>query len=77
MPLLTGIPRRRNQGVIFTYHNLNIEIQAEGIIHIESLHIVQKLNEHGTAALRAVAAEEAAVELVEQTSDGLGARSTI
>jgi len=51
---------------MLTYHNLDIEIQTEGIISIASLHIVQRLNEHGRAMLRAVVSQETAMEIVEQ-----------
>ncbi len=54
-----------------SYHNLNIEIPMEGIICIESIHIIQKLNEHGKLQIKALIEDEKAIELVEQTEDSL------
>ena len=53
------------------YHNLEIELGMEGIISIESVHISQRLNEHGRAVLRVLTAEEEAAGLVEQTDSSL------
>lgn len=60
--------------MMLTYHNLNIEIQTEGIISIASLHIMQRLNEHGKAMVRALAEEEKALEMVEQAAGSLSVR---
>lgn len=60
--------------MMLTYHNLNIEIQMEGLICIDSLHIVQKLNEHGKAMLRVLAQEDTAMEMVEQAESTLSVR---
>ncbi|MDE6185074.1 MAG: hypothetical protein K2G39_06580, partial [Lachnospiraceae bacterium] len=54
-----------------TYRNLNIEIQTEGIISIDSLHIRQRLNEHGKTMLKAVVEEEKAMEIVERAASAL------
>ncbi|MDE7249747.1 MAG: hypothetical protein K2N82_07645 [Lachnospiraceae bacterium] len=60
--------------MMLTYHNLDISIKTEGILCIDSLHIVQKLNEHGRAMVKAVVSEEKAVEMVEQAENVLSIR---
>ena len=60
--------------MLLTYHNLNIEIQTEGLIGIVSLHITQRLNEHGKAMIKALVEEEAAMEIVEQAESILSVR---
>ena len=57
--------------MMLTYHNLDIEIQTEGIISIDSLHIMQRLNDHGKAMIRAAVEEERAIETVEQAAGSL------
>ena len=57
-----------------TYRDLEIELQTEGIISIDSLHITQKLNEHGRAVIKAVIEEEKAAAAVEQALSSLSVR---
>ena len=57
--------------MMLTYQDLDIEIQTEGIISIDSLHIMQRLNDHGKAMIRAAVEEERAIETVEQAAGSL------
>ncbi|MEY8268875.1 RHS repeat-associated core domain-containing protein [Lachnospiraceae bacterium 64-25] len=54
-----------------TYRNLDIEIQTEGIISIDSLHIRQRMNEHGKTMIKALVEEEKAMEIVERAASTL------
>ncbi len=60
--------------MMLAYHNLDIEIQAEGIISIDSLHIKQRLNDHGRVRVKAIVEEERAMEIVEHTVSSLAIR---
>lgn len=60
---------------MYTYHDFTIHMELEGIIRIDSLHILQKrLNHHGKAVIRAAVEKEKILELVEQAERGLPAR---
>ncbi len=60
--------------MMLTYQNLEIEIFLEGIICIDSVYIVQKLNEHGKAGLKALIEDEKALEMVEQADCALSVK---
>ena len=59
---------------LYTYHHYTIHLELEGIRGIHALHLVQKLNHHGTATLWVDTEEEKALDLILQTETDLPVR---